>query len=65
VGAALLALLSLPFGPLWADWLTTLVNSRGGGLLYSSLEAPFLVLPLVAWLGRTRDPGRSAPRSVG
>jgi hypothetical protein len=61
VGAAVLALMSLPFGSLWADWLTTLVNSRGGGLLYSSLEAPFLVLPLVAWLGRTRDPGRSVP----
>ncbi len=65
VGAAALVLLSLPFGPLWADWLTTVVNSRGGGLLYSSLEAPFLVLPLVAWLGRTRAPVRWARRSVG
>lgn len=57
VGAATLVLLSLPFGPAWADWLTTLVNSRGGGLLYSSLEAPFLLLPLVAWLGRARASG--------
>jgi len=54
VGAIVLVLLSLPFGSLWADWLTTLANSRGGGLLYSSLEAPFLLLPLVAWAGRTR-----------
>ena len=59
VGAAALVLLSLPFGPAWGDWLTTLVNSRGGGLLYSSLEAPFLLLPLVAWLGRGRAPDRS------
>jgi hypothetical protein len=57
VGAAILAALSLPFGSLWLDWLTALGNSRGGGLLYSSLEAPFLLLPLVAWLGRTRAGG--------
>jgi hypothetical protein len=27
-------------------------DSRGGGLLYSALEAPLLALPLVAWAGR-------------
>lgn len=48
-----LGLMCLPFGPMWSDWLTSLVNSRGGGILYSSLEAPMLLLPLVAWLGRT------------
>ncbi|HET9613262.1 MAG TPA: hypothetical protein VFP22_00500 [Candidatus Limnocylindrales bacterium] len=55
-GAAVLAVLSAPFlaGGLWADWLKTLANSRGGGLLYSSLEAPMLLLPIVAWLGRRR-----------
>lgn len=54
--------LSLPFGSMWADWVTTLVNSRGGGILYSALEVPMLLLPLVAWLGRTNDradPGTS------
>jgi hypothetical protein len=54
VAAAALALLSLPFGRMWLDWLTALANSRGGGLLYSSLEVPMLLLPLVAWLGRSR-----------
>jgi hypothetical protein len=54
IGLAALIALSLPFGPMWADWLTTVLNSRGGGVLYSSLEAPFLLLPLLAWLGRTR-----------
>ena len=55
-GAAVLALLSVPFLFLgmWADWVQTLQNSRGGGLLYSALEAPMLLLPLVAWLGRRR-----------
>jgi hypothetical protein len=53
-GALALVVLSLPFAPLWADWVASVLNSRGGGLLYSSLEAPFLILPLIAWLGRTR-----------
>jgi hypothetical protein len=55
-GAVVLAVMSAPFlvGGLWAHWVTTLANSRGGGLLYSSLEAPMLLLPLVAWLGRRR-----------
>ena len=54
LGLIVLVLLSLPFGVMWRDWLESVVNSRGGGLLYSSLEAPFLLLPLIAWLGRTR-----------
>jgi hypothetical protein len=56
IGLAILVLLGVPFGHLWVDWLTSVVNSRGGGPLYSSLEAPMLALPLVAWLGRRRDP---------
>jgi len=48
--------LCLPFGSLWIDWLASLTNSRGGGLLYSALEVPMLLIPLVAWLGRTRPP---------
>ncbi len=54
LGLAVLVALSLPFGPLWADWVASILNSRGGGLLYSGLEIPMLLLPLVAWLGRTR-----------
>jgi hypothetical protein len=53
-GALTFAVLCVPFGALWADWLTTLRNSQGGGLLYSSLEFPMLLLPLVAWWARTR-----------
>ncbi len=54
LGLGLLLVLCLPFGGLWADWLASVANSRGGGLLYSALEIPMLLLPLVAWLGRTR-----------
>jgi hypothetical protein len=52
IGLAVFLALCLPFGSLWADWVRTVVNSRGGGLLYSILEAPMLALPLVAWVGR-------------
>ncbi|HEX2754777.1 MAG TPA: hypothetical protein VHM48_04905, partial [Candidatus Limnocylindrales bacterium] len=54
VGLALVVAICLPFGALWADWVASVLNSRGGGLLYSALEIPILLLPLVAWLGRTR-----------
>jgi hypothetical protein len=54
LGLGLLILLSLPFGALWADWVASVLNSRGGGVLYSALEIPMLLLPLIAWLGRTR-----------
>ncbi|HEY7131683.1 MAG TPA: hypothetical protein VH440_05495 [Candidatus Limnocylindrales bacterium] len=57
LGAAVFVLLSIPFGAMWADWAATVANSRGGGLLYSSLEIPMLLLPLVAWWGRTRGGG--------
>lgn len=54
LGAASVLALSVPFGSLWGDWLASVLNSRGGGLLYSALEIPMLLLPLAAWLGRTR-----------
>jgi hypothetical protein len=54
LGAAALVLASLPFGSLWAAWVASVLNSRGGGPLYSALEVPMVLLPLVAWFGRTR-----------
>jgi hypothetical protein len=44
----------LPFGSMWSEWVTSLANSTGGGILYSTLEIPMLLLPLAAWLGRSR-----------
>ncbi len=54
IGLAILVAVSVPFGSMWFDWVTAVANSRGGGLLYSALEAPMLALPLVAWAGRRR-----------
>jgi len=46
---------------MWTDWVRTVVDSRGGGLLYSILEAPMLAIPLVAWAGRRSGPARTTP----
>ena len=54
VGLVIFLVLCVPFGTMWVEWLTTVVNARGAGPLYSALEAPMLALPLVAWLGRRR-----------
>ena len=54
IGLGVFLAMSLPFGEMWIDWVTTVANSRGAGPLYSALEAPMLALPLVAWLGRRR-----------
>lgn len=54
IGLATFVALCIPFGTLWGDWLTSVLNSRGAGPLYSALEAPMLAIPLVAWVGRRR-----------
>jgi len=52
-GLIVFTLMSLPFGlQMWVDWSTAVLNSRGGGLLYSWQEAPMMLLPLLAWLAR-------------
>ena len=55
IGLAVFVAMCLPFASMWADWVTTLLNSTGGGLLYSTLEVPMLLIPLVAWFGRARS----------
>lgn len=53
VGLAVWCALSLPFLPMWFDWLRVVTNGRApGGLLYSLQEAPLLALPIIAWLYR-------------
>ena len=54
IALAMLVAVSVPFGALWTDWIASVLNSRGGGLLYSALEVPMLLIPLAAWATRTR-----------
>jgi hypothetical protein len=51
IALLVLAMLAVPFGLMWKDWLTAITNAQDGGLLYSIQEAPMLLLPIVAWLG--------------
>lgn len=48
------ALACLPFGLMWGSWVTTLINSEGGGLGYSIQEIPMLLLPLIAAIPASR-----------
>lgn len=62
-GLLVLVVLSIPFGSLWIDWIHSVANSRGGGVLYSALEIPMLALPLAAWVGRGARGGSPATES--
>lgn len=54
---AVLAVLTLPLMPLLLEYPSVILNSRGGGLLYSLRDVPLLLAPLVAWFGSaTRAP---------
>jgi hypothetical protein len=46
-------LLCLPFGAMWLDWFRALTNATDTGLGYSVKEIPALLIPVVAWLGRS------------
>ena len=40
---------SLPFAAMWFDWARAVLNSTGGGILYSLQDVPILLLPVIAW----------------
>jgi hypothetical protein len=49
-----LAIASLPFLAETLIYPRVAVDAQGGGLLYSGLVLPFMLVPVVAWLGRRR-----------
>ena len=55
---AVLGLVSLVFLPMWRDYVSAVLNARGGGgIFYSIGQAPMLLLPLAAWAtSRRRQP---------
>jgi hypothetical protein len=64
VAAAILLVLTLPVIPLIPDWLRAVVDARGPeGWLYSVKDLPLLMVPVIAYLGRTRDPKLTIARS--
>lgn len=51
IGAVTLAGISLLFLPLWSDYVTVLLNARGGSALYALVGVPLMLVPVVARLG--------------
>ena len=51
---------SLPFLAETLIYPRVVLDAQGGGLLYSGLVIPFMLVPVVAWLGRRRE--SAAPR---
>jgi hypothetical protein len=55
IAAGLVILAALPFGVLWRDWVSVVVNVADSGT-YLVHSLPLYVLPLIAWRHRSRHP---------
>jgi hypothetical protein len=63
--AGLLVILTLPLLPLIPVWIQVVIDSRGyGGLFYSIKDLPLMLVPVIAYLGRTRDPTLALGRDL-
>jgi hypothetical protein len=57
ITAGILLVLTLPVILLIPDWLRAVLDARGpDGWLYSVKDLPLLMVPVIAYLGRTRNP---------
>jgi hypothetical protein len=56
--AAVLILVSAPFGELWLEWLAVIRHSPADPI-YSIGAIPWLIVPVIAWYGRRRNRRRS------
>jgi hypothetical protein len=61
IGLAVLGFGSLPFLSATLDYPRIVLDAQGGSLLYSGTSIPIMVVPIVAWLGRTVRPSPPAP----
>jgi hypothetical protein len=52
---AVVVVAALLFGDLWRQWVMVVINSPGN-LDYSRQNVPWLLMPAIAWLGRSRTP---------
>ena len=53
ITALVVAFAAVPFGTLWLDWMAIIRNAPIDPL-YSLFNIPWLLVPVVAWLARTR-----------
>jgi hypothetical protein len=54
IGAGVAALACLAFVAMWPDYIVAIANARGRTLGYALSEYEMMLIPLLAWLGRTR-----------
>jgi hypothetical protein len=55
IALGVLGVASLPFLDLWRQYVQVLLDARNpNGVLYSLDEVPFVLVPIVAWVGSTR-----------
>lgn len=59
IAAGGLVILSLVTLPLWFQYVQVLRDARGLGLDYSLGSLPFILAPLLAWLGRSVPESRA------
>ena len=52
IAVTVVGAVSIPFGRLWLDWFSVVVHAPGG-ILYSILGLPLVLLPAVAYAGQT------------
>ena len=52
IALGVLVVVSVPFGAMWLDYSTALLDAQNGrGLEYTLGEWPLMIAPLAAWLG--------------
>jgi hypothetical protein len=66
IALAVAIVAAVPFGAMWLEWIQVIRDSSGS-LLYSIPDLFFVLLPVVAWLGRRRvtSEGAEAPEHAG
>jgi hypothetical protein len=65
LGLGILAVAAVPFGTMWLDYIRVIVDSRNpAGALYSLDEVPFMLIPLIAWIGSPRFSPPRLPRRL-
>lgn len=66
IALGVLVLLSGPFGRMWMDYGTALLNAQNArGLEYTLGEWPLMIAPLAAWVGQQSRRRRDRPPAVG
>jgi len=65
VSLAAIGIVSVALASMWADYITVLMNARGGaGLLYSLADVPLMLIPVMAWIGRAERVQFRTPRPI-